>query len=260
MRYKKLLAKGLSLSIVISVSMLLAACGAQNTMTTVAPEEPRGIYTNIQDFEDVQSRLVGSHAMLSERETVGEISTITVYSSPTAIELDENNNAKKDAAGEIIHVDNDDENNIFYKYIFSKDSIVAGESFLVYSRGQYTGYCTYDKETGRLEMYTPEYYMTYSTNAPTRAELDAWEGTATNTKVTEEVLANPNSGLNFASEWQHYHGNTLPGPMEVILLDNMEFNWVSQYLSEDASSGNNYSYEFVDYSYLYNDEENGGEN
>lgn len=257
MKVKKLLAKIMCVSTVISSATFLVACGKQDTQTASAPESPLGIYTNIQDFDDVSSRLVGTHVMLAERDTVGQISSLTVYSSAKAIQLDENNNAVKGADGEIIHVDNNDENNKFYKYIFSKNAIIAGESFLVYNRGQYTGYCTYDEETGELMMYTPEYYMTYTTN---KKELDDWPETVTNTKVTDEVLANPTSGLSFSSEWQAHSNNTLPDPLTVVLKDDLKFDFISQYRSEDSSQGNNYNYQFEDYSYLYdNEDDNGGE-
>lgn len=259
MKVKKLLAKILSLSIVISSSVFLASCGtqAENSSTVSAPELPLGIYTNIQDFEDVKSRLSATQAMNAESDTVGEISSLTVYSSETAIKLDENNNAIKGDDGEIIHVDNDDENNVFYKYIFVKDAVIAGESFLVYNRGQYTGYCKYDAETGTLAMYTPEYFMTYTTN---RKELDNWSETVQNTKVTDEILANPKSGLSFASEWQSHSNNTLAEPMEVKLSDDLHFSFVSQYLADDSGVGNNYNYQFEDYSNLYNNKESIGGN
>lgn len=261
MKGKQLLAKILSVSVIVSSGILLTGCGAGTSQTAAAtaaiPESPIGIYTNVQDFDDVSSRLVGTHAMMGERETVGLLSSLTVYRSATAIQLDENNYAVKDADGEIIHVDNTDENNVFYKYVFAKNSIVAGESFLVYNRGQYTGYCTYDVETGTLTMYTPEYFMTYTTN---RRELDNWPESVTNTKVTEEVLANPSSGLSFASEWQAHGGNTLPEPMKVILSANTQFSYVSQYLAEDSAQGNNYNYQFEDYSHLYQNHNNEGGN
>lgn len=254
MKAKKLLAKILSLSIVISSSVFLASCGtqAENSSTVSAPESPIGIYTNVQSFDDVKSRLVGTHVMRAESDTVGQLSALTVYRSATAIQLDENNDAVRGADGEIIHVPNDDENNVFYKYIFTKNAIIAGESFLVYNRGQYSGYCTYDAATGTLSMYTPENYMTYTTN---RNELDSWEGTATNIKITDEVLANPTSGMSFSSEWQAHSNNTLPEPMDVVLTDDLQFSIVSQYLAEDSSQGNNYNYQFEDYSYLYNNKE-----
>lgn len=260
MKSNKLLRKALPLSAILSLSLLLAACvkSGQQVQTVPAPESPVGIYTNIQDFEDVRSRLVGTHAMKGERETVGQVASLTVYNTPVAIELDESNNARKDANGEIIHVANDDETNKFYKYVFAKDSIVAGEAFLVYSRGQYTGYCTYDSATGGLTMYTPEYFMTYSTN---KSELDNWEGTVTNTKVTDEILAQPSSGLNFASDWQDFFGYTRPDPLQVTLTQDLTFQFVSQYQSDDSGLGNQYDYEFQDYGYLYEkDENNGGGN
>lgn len=247
--------KAICLSILITSGIVLTACssGSGAEAAVAAPESPLGIYTSVQDFDDVGSRLVGTHAMLGERETVGQLGSLTVYNSATAIQLDENNHAVKDADGEIIHIDNDDENNKFYKYIFAKNSIVAGESFLVYTRGQYTGYCTYDSTTGALMMYTPEYYMTYTTN---RQELDVWEGTVTNTKVTDEILAQPTSGLNFSSEWQDFFGYTRPEPMEVILGEDLTFSFVSQYLSDDTGLGNNYGYNFIDYSSVYYGDDN----
>lgn len=249
MKQKKSLARITSCLLICCLCLLLTACAEKDKEATeAAPENPLGIYTLTQDYDDVGSRLVGTHAMRGERETVGQLSAITVYSSETAIQLDENNNAVKDEKGEIIHVENNDENNVFYKYIFSKNSIVAGESFLVYSRGQYTGYCTYDAKTGELTMYTPEYYMTYTTN---RDELDSWEGEAVNTKVTDEVLAESASGMNFSSEWQDFFGYTRPEPLTVTLTDDLQFNFVSQYLSDDSGMDNSYSYQFIDFSDLY---------
>lgn len=245
----------ISLLMAACMSMALTACGSGQTQTSAAaPEEPRGIYTLVEDFDDVGSRLVGTHAMRGERDTVGQLSSLVVYSSATAIELDENNNAVRDANGDIIHMDNSDEENVFYKYIFTKNSIVAGESFLVYSRGQYAGYCTYDETTGELTMYTPEKFMTYTTN---RNELDSWEGSATNTEVTDEILAQSASGLNFSSEWQDFVGYTRPEPMKLQLTDDLHFSFISQYLSDDAGFDNSYNYPFIDYSdlYSYTDEE-----
>lgn len=250
MRKKSLI----SLLMIGCASMVFTACGNQQEQTSAAaPKEPRGIYTLVEDFDDVGSRLVGTHAMRGERDTVGQLSSLVVYTSATAIELDENNNAVKDENGEIIHVDNDDEENVFYKYIFTKNSIVAGKSFLVYSRGQYTGYCTYDQNTGELTMYTPEKYMTYTTN---RNELDSWEGTVENTKVTEDILAEPTSGLNFSSEWQDFVGYTRAEPMKLQLTDDLHFSFISQYLTDDTNFDNNYNYSFIDYSDLYSYKEN----
>lgn len=257
MRRKSPWLKILYVSVFMTSGVLLSACGSETETAISSPDSPVGIYTSIQDFDDVGSRLVGTHAMLGERETVGQLGSLTVYNSATAIQLDENNQAVRDASGEIVHVENNDENNRFYKYIFAKNSIVAGESFLVYTRGQYTGYCTYDSATGELMMYTPEYFMTYTTN---RNELDNWEGTVTNTEVTDEILAQPSSGLNFASEWQDFFGYTRPDPMQVILGDDLTFHFVSQYLSDDTGMGNNYNYNFIDYSSLYYGEENEGGN
>jgi hypothetical protein len=254
MKIKKPLAKILLVSTVILSCTFLAVCGTKEAQTSSPPESPIGIYTNIQGFKDVSSRLVGTHVMLAERDTVGQVSSLTVYNSAKAIQLDEKNNAVKGEDGEIIHVDNNDEKNKFYKYIFTKNAIIAGESFLVYNRGQYAGYCTYDAETGELMMYTPEYYMTYTTN---KRELDNWPQTVTNIKVTDDVLANPTSGLSFSSEWQAHSNNTLPLPMNIVLKDNLQFDFISQYRSEDSRRGNNYNYDFEDYSYLYDN--NGGE-
>lgn len=238
------------------VLTIMSGCSQEQEAEPKIPDNPKGIYTNIQDFEDVSSRLVGTHAMKGDNETVGQISSLTVYETSKAIQLDENNNAIKDKNNEIVHVDNDNEDQKFYKYVFVKNSIVGGLDFLVYNRGQYTGYCTYDKETGELLMYIPEYYMTYTTN---QKELTDWPETVTNTKVTDEVLNNPTSGLSFASEWQAHGGNTIAVPFRVVLNDDKEFEYISAYDSEDSAEGNNYDYQFEDYSYLYNADEEEGE-
>ena len=121
-----------------------------------------------------------------------------------------------------------------YKYIFSKTVIICGEDWPYYVRGQYTGYCTYDQETGEITMYTPERFMTYRVQDGEPSW--EWDGVdnSTNPEVTREILDSATSGLNFSSEWQDYHAYTRPDALNVVLSDDNTFSYVSQYLSENT--------------------------
>lgn len=230
-----ILKRTLAASAMLPVIAGLTACSSQETAETgSAPESPVGIYTNVMDFEQASSRLSGTQAMNSESETVGQLSSVTVFNTADTAQVDENGEVVLDDLGSIVVAEPGTEGAECYKYIFSKTVIICGEDWPYYVRGQYTGYCTYDQETGEITMYTPERFMTYRVQEG--EPIWEWDGVdnSTNPEVTQEILDSATSGLNFSSEWQDYHAYTRPDALNAVLSDDNTFSYVSQYLSENT--------------------------